>query len=102
MHSKVFAGLKPVDGILFEELIRCGRSMLPYPGHGIMAKKIGCKSEAAVAAAIDRLETARLINRDRAGRRTCAFIICASGRRIDFAGGTVPPRRSPVRGWPHA
>lgn len=97
-----YAHLKMVDGVLFEELIRCGRDMRPYPGHAVMARKIGFKSEAAVASAISRLEHAALIRRENAGRRTCAFIICASGRRIDYSGAAAPTRRRPARGGFHA
>lgn len=98
-----YARLKMVDGVLFEELINCGRDMRPYPGHAVIARKIGFKSEAAVASAITRLEHADLIRRENAGRRTCAFIICASGRRIDYSGASAAPmRRRPARGGYHA
>lgn len=96
-HDK-FSSLMPADAVLLEELILCGREMRPYPGHDVLARKVGWRTRDSVSDAFDRLEQAGLIERDRRGHKTVGVLICASGRRIFFRGTTAPRLRKPQGG----
>lgn len=93
-----YARLAAVDALLFEELVRCGRLMICYPGHRVMVRKIGARTESAVTQSLDRLEGAGLIARGGDGRTVSSITICASGRKVDIRRTMPPRRRGPAKG----